>query len=120
MKYQQKFNHQADLYKVLAHPARLAILEIVRNEEHCVCHFEAILRKHQAYISQQLRVLRDAGLIECRRVGLNRFYRLTDKSIFKIIDGVSEFVDYAVEESGRMSPAHCVCPKCFDEEPALS
>ncbi|MRS04979.1 ArsR family transcriptional regulator, partial [bacterium] len=44
---------QAQIYKVLTHPVRLAILEILRDGEHCVCHMEAYLGLRQAYISQQ-------------------------------------------------------------------
>ena len=48
------FSQQADYFKALAHPVRLQILTILRQEEACVCHLEAILHKRQAYISQQV------------------------------------------------------------------
>ena len=60
---------RVQIFKVLTHPARLAILEILRDGEHCVCHMEAHLGFRQAYISQQLSVLRDAGLVQDRRDG---------------------------------------------------
>ena len=72
----QPFEAQAQLLKVLTHPARLAILNILRDGEHCVCHMEAYLGYRQAYISQQLAVLREAGLIQDRRDGWNIFYRV--------------------------------------------
>ncbi len=50
------------IYKALTHPARIAILRILQDGEHCVCHLEAHLGYRQAYISQQLSVLRDADL----------------------------------------------------------
>ena len=48
------YDLQVQIFKVLTHPARLAILEILRDGEHCVCHMEAYLGFRQAYISQQL------------------------------------------------------------------
>ena len=51
--------------KAMAHPVRLQILDMLRGgDEVCVCHMEAALRRRQAYISQQLMVLRDANLVE--------------------------------------------------------
>lgn len=39
----QTYDSQAQIFKVLTHPARIAILEILRDGEHCVCHMEAYL-----------------------------------------------------------------------------
>ncbi|MEZ4621446.1 MAG: ArsR family transcriptional regulator [Caldilineaceae bacterium] len=44
--------------KLLAHPERLRILDLLRREPVCVCHLEALLDKPQPYISQQLRAAR--------------------------------------------------------------
>ena len=67
---------QAHLLKTLSHPTRLAVLEILRDGEQCVCHMEAMLGLRQASISQQLMVLREAGLVGVRRDGLNVYYRV--------------------------------------------
>src|SRR5512138_1755535 len=84
----QPYEAQAQLLKVLTHPARLAILSILRDGEHCVCHMEAHLGFRQAYISQQLAVLREAGLIQDRRDGWNIFYRVSDPRVYSILDAV--------------------------------
>ena len=55
---------QSDLLKALSHSTRLAILDILRDGEQCVCHMEATLNLRQAYISQQLMILKQAGLLE--------------------------------------------------------
>ncbi len=66
-----------ELFKVLIHPTRLAILEMLRTGEECVCHMTAMLGLRQAYVSQQLRVLREAGLVIDHRDGWNIFYHVT-------------------------------------------
>ncbi|HEX2981423.1 MAG TPA: metalloregulator ArsR/SmtB family transcription factor [Anaerolineaceae bacterium] len=106
----QPFEARAQLFKVLTHPARLAILEILRDGEHCVCHMEAHLGLRQAYISQQLAVLRDAGLIQDRRDGWNVFYRVVDSRIFEVLTAVSRMLP----TPDRSKPQHvaCPCPKC--------
>jgi len=54
----KQYNSQIQVFKLLSHPTRMAIMEILRQGEECVCHMEAILGHRQAYLSQQLAVLR--------------------------------------------------------------
>jgi DNA-binding transcriptional ArsR family regulator len=105
------FEKQAQFFKLLTHPARLAILEILRDGDHCVCHMEAYLGFKQAYISQQLSVLREAGLIQDRRDGWNIFYRVSDKSIFKVLDALS-LIDGLSKPNVEKVKVICSCPHC--------
>ena len=89
----QTYDLQIQIFKVLTHPARLAILEILRDGEHCVCHMEAYLGYRQAYISQQLAVLRKAGLILDRRDGWNIYYRVINPQIYAVLDAVLRKID---------------------------
>ena len=59
----------AEYLKVLGSPFRIQILFSIGSGEACVCHLEAILEKRQAYISQHLMVMRDAGILDTRRDG---------------------------------------------------
>lgn len=107
----QPYEAQAQLLKVLTHPVRLAILVILRDGEHCVCHMEAHLGLRQAYISQQVAVLREAGLIQDRRDGWNIYYRVSDPKVYTILDAVQAVLG----ENGsqhRLEGIHCPCPKC--------
>jgi DNA-binding transcriptional ArsR family regulator len=111
------FEEQAALYKALSHPTRLAILEILREGEECVCHMEAALGLRQAYISQQLMVLRDIGLVENRRDGWNNFYYVVKPEIYAVLDdaaGVYGKSRTAKDKPFRLmhKPADCSCPKC--------
>ncbi len=106
------FEGQAQVFKILTHPARIAILEILRDGEHCVCHMEAHLGLRQAYISQQLAVLRESGLIQDRRDGWNIFYRVVDPRIFEILDMVQKITGQKIPASNRTEGYHCSCPQC--------
>ncbi len=68
----------ADIFALIGQPARLHILLAIGTEHACVCQLEALLGLRQAYISQQLMLLRDAGLVETERVGRHIFYRLSE------------------------------------------
>jgi ArsR family transcriptional regulator len=102
-----------EILKAIAHPVRLGVLEILRDGEQCVCHMEAMLGIRQASISQQLMVLREAGLVEVRRDGLNIYYRVVNDRIFPLVDAA-----YAASGARRPrlahkhGPANCPCPKC--------
>jgi len=76
-----KYDDLAFHLRALAHPVRLQILDMLRGGEVCVCHLEMALGKRQAYISQQLIVLREAGLVEARKDGLRVFYRLVNPTL---------------------------------------
>jgi ArsR family transcriptional regulator len=107
----QPFEAQAQLLKALTHPARLAILSILRDGEHCVCHMEAHLGFRQAYLSQQLANLREAGLIQDRRDGWNIFYRVTDPRVYSILDAVQSVVG-GDRSSSQGEALHCPCSMC--------
>ena len=70
------------------HPTRMAILDVLRGGEQCVCHMEAVLGLRQAHISQHLMILREAGLVTDRRDGWNIFYRVSKTDIYKVIDAM--------------------------------
>ena len=104
---------QSDLLKALSHSTRLGILEILREDEQCVCHMEARLGLRQAYISQQLMILKQAGLLESRRDGLNLYYRVIKPEVFGILDAVRSVTGMSHKLPGhKRAKANCPCPKC--------
>lgn len=104
---------QAQIFRALMHPARLAILELLRDGEACVCHLEAHLGYRQAYISQQLAALRAAGLVRDRRAGWNVYYRVVQPELFALLDAALVIVGASAEPTPEPRPlADCSCPKC--------
>ena len=107
------YETQSEFLKALSHPTRLAILDILRDSEQCVCHMEATLSLRQAYISQQLMILKEAGLIESRRDGLNLYYRVIKPEIFKVLDTLNTFTGITPKlPKHKHANAECPCPKC--------
>lgn len=107
------YQEEAGLYRALNHPVRLAILDILRDGEQCVCHIEAILALRQAYISQHLMVLREAGLVEDRRDGWNIFYRVRQPNIYRVMDAMQGVSGGKRQRIAHVhSAADCPCPKC--------
>jgi DNA-binding transcriptional ArsR family regulator len=106
----------AEYLKVLGSPFRVQLLFSIGYGEACVCHLEALLKKRQAYISQHLMVLRDAGILETRRDGKYIYYRVADNKIFGLIEAAADLLEITpdslppLEETRTLS--NCECPKC--------
>jgi ArsR family transcriptional regulator len=105
-----RYQQQATLLKAIGHPVRLRIVDLLRMEPECVCHLSAALGKPQPYVSQQLAILRNAGVIVDERGGANIFYRLADADVKRQVEAVW---GPDLPASTRMVVG-CNCPKCAD------
>ena len=94
--------------KLLAHPERLRILDALRHDAECVCHLEVLLNKPQPYVSQQLRLLRELGVIADEKAGNNVYYRLADRQIATWLAHILGPVTRAQHQQIE----GCPCPKC--------
>ena len=80
---------KAKVFKALADPVRLKIIEFLRDEEKCVCEIIPHVDIAQPLVSRHLKILRDSGLVRVRKEGNRRYYSVTDPKIFKIIDAIT-------------------------------
>ena len=103
---------EADLFKSLGHPIRLQILWLLAHQEACVCHLEAQLQMRQAYLSQQLAVLREAGLVAERRIGPYVYYRARNPQVSELIEVVRKFAGSRDLGVPAIDPSACSCPRC--------
>jgi ArsR family transcriptional regulator len=65
------------LFRALADTTRLRLLNLIADQEICVCYFVEILKISQPKISRHLAYLRRAGIVASRREGKWMHYRLT-------------------------------------------
>ena len=104
---------QSQMLKVLAHPFRIRMLDVLTDEEECVCHLAALFDKAQPYISQQLAALKEAGLVSDRREAQRIYYRAADPrvrqllAVTRVLAGGSE----PIPLPSNPIPG-CNCPKC--------
>ena len=77
-----------EVFKALADPTRLKILECIKDEEKCICEIIPYTGKSQPNISQHLKVIKYAGIINERKDGSRIMIKVSNKNIFKIIDQV--------------------------------
>jgi ArsR family transcriptional regulator len=100
------YQEASSLFSLLSHEPRLRIVDELRRGEACVCHLQRLLSRPQAYVSQQLAVLRDAGVVTDRREGLYVFYRLADPRVERVLEQTLG----TTRQPAAM--ARCSCPKC--------
>jgi DNA-binding transcriptional ArsR family regulator len=102
---------KAELFKALAHPARIRILELLREGEKSVTEMQLAMAAEGSTVSQQLAILRMKNLVETRRDGNVIFYRLRDRQVNKLLDVARQMFEAHViqlqsitverEETGR-------------------
>jgi DNA-binding transcriptional ArsR family regulator len=77
---------KAELFKALAHPTRIRILELLREGEKSVGKLQQDLSVDGSVVSQQLAVLRMRNLVDTRREGTTIYYRLRDPQVNELLD----------------------------------
>lgn len=82
---------QPTTFEVVAEPNRRRILELLRAEERPVGAIVGELSLSQPAVSKHLRVLRDAGLVDVRKDGQRRLYRLVPEPLLEIDDWLTPF-----------------------------
>ncbi len=85
----------ANLLRALAHPMRLAVLCRLMDGELSVSGFELELGLRQPSLSQQLALLREAGLVTTRREAKSVVYGLTDQRVAHLFNALHQYFDTA-------------------------
>ncbi len=80
----------AETLKAVAHPARLRIIELLADGERYVGELIQALGTKPAITSQQLRLLKDKGVLENRRVGSRVYYRVCNPNVIKVIQCIRQ------------------------------
>lgn len=75
-KIQEKYKKRSEIMKALAHPTRLFVVDFLADGEKCVCEIVEQVGVDISTISKHLSVMKNAGLVEDEKRGLNVFYKL--------------------------------------------
>jgi DNA-binding transcriptional ArsR family regulator len=76
---------KAEFFKTLGHPVRIRVLELLSVREHAVSELLSELEIEPANLSQQLAVLRRAGLVATRREGSAVHYSVTSPQVAELL-----------------------------------
>lgn len=85
---------KAEIFKALANPVRLDIIDLLLEGEKCVCEIQQALKKYeQPHISKSLARLKSIGLIKDRKEGLNVYYSLKICCIKEFFNCLNKILD---------------------------
>jgi len=77
---------KSELFKALAHPTRIHIVELLRTSERTVGDLQLSLEIESSSVSQQLGVLRAKQIVAGRKEGTSVYYRVVDPNVFALLD----------------------------------
>ena len=80
------YQMKAEFFKVLGHPARIRVLEVLREGERSVSDLAPVVGLEASHLSQQLAVLRRSKLVGTRKEGTSVLYSVSNPMVFELLD----------------------------------
>ena len=76
---------KSTVFHALSDPIRLEIISYLHDGEKCVCEIVPQLNLIQPLVSRHLKILKDTGIVRCRKDGTKRMYSIVDPRIHNIV-----------------------------------
>jgi DNA-binding transcriptional ArsR family regulator len=96
------YRRKAEFLKAIAHPLRIRALELLVGGEKTVGQLVTGTGAEPSHLSQQLGILRTAGVVSSRREGSNVYYTARDPRIFQLLATAKAILTSSLEESGEL------------------
>ena len=93
---------KADFFKTLGHPARIRVLEVLRDGERSVADLLPEVGIEASHLSQQLGIMRRARILESRKEGGTVIYTVTDERLFDLRAVAKSILTSTLSESGQL------------------
>lgn len=87
-----KYKQAALVFKALSDPNRLAVINMIKNEEKCACKILEALNITQPTLSHHMKILCDSGLVNSRREGKWMHYSI-NRELFEEVKEV--FIEFS-------------------------
>ena len=90
---------KSTVFHALSDSIRLEIVTYLRDGEKCVCEIVPHLNLIQPLVSRHLKILKDAGIVRCRKDGTKRMYSIVDSRIHNVVEALnSDLLDTLTKE----------------------
>jgi ArsR family transcriptional regulator len=99
------FVKQAEIAKAVAHPLRIAVVNFLKDGEHCVCDIAEHVGAERSNVSRHLSVMVNAGVLEYRKKGLKVIYRLKCVCILDFFSCITGVLKQQAEENKKLLKA---------------
>jgi ArsR family transcriptional regulator len=98
----RRYEARASIFKALAHPTRLYILEQLREEEQCVSELTELVGADASTVSKHLSILKSAGLVQSRKHGTTVYYDLACGCLNQFMDGAETLLRMKAENDAAV------------------
>jgi ArsR family transcriptional regulator len=90
---------KAEFFKTLAHPARIRVLELLRDGDRTVGELIPEVGIEPSHLSQQLGIMRRANLVQSRKDGATVVYSVSNPMIFELLDVAKKILTSSLAET---------------------
>ena len=101
-KRRARYEARARVIKALAHPARLAMVDELRGGPRCVCEIRAVIGLDMSTVSKHLSVLKNAGIVQDEKRGVQVHYRLRCPCVVDFFDCAEKVLMTTAKEQIRL------------------
>ncbi|CAN5865786.1 metalloregulator ArsR/SmtB family transcription factor [soil metagenome] len=87
------------MFRTLAHPARIQVLELLRDGEHTVGELIPGVGLEPSHLSQHLGILRRANIVQTRKKGSSVLYKVSDPRVFDLLEVAKDVIAASLSEA---------------------
>ena len=102
-KTRRKFEARAKIIKAMAHPTRLFIVDQLSQQERCVCDLTKMIGADISTVSKHLSILREAGIVEDEKRGLQVWYKLRVPCVLNFFSCVESVLDLEAKRRAEIA-----------------
>lgn len=102
----QLYAMKAEIMQAMAHPTRLAILDVLAAGECCVCDIAEKVGGERTAVSRHLSQMQSAGLLSSRKDGLMVIYSLKTPCVLKFLSCVTDVIRRNHEATAHLLQKH--------------
>ena len=97
----KRYGMQAQVIQALAHPIRVAIVDVLKDGEVCVCEIADRVGAQRSNVSRHLAVMLKAGVLKTRKEGLQVFYSLRTPCVLSFLSCATRALEQNLKEQSK-------------------
>ncbi len=97
-KTKARYEAKAKIFKAMAHPTRLFIVDELSQEEKCVCELTEMIGSDVSTVSKHLSILKGAGIVKDEKRGTQVYYNLKIKCVLNFLSCVESVMKASAKE----------------------
>jgi DNA-binding transcriptional ArsR family regulator len=97
----QRYEMQAQVITALAHPMRVAIADLLKDGEVCVCEIAERIGAERSNTSRHLAIMLKAGVVKTRKDGLQVFYSLRTPCVLNLLSCATNAIQQTLKEQTK-------------------